>query len=454
MSPYIFASGLLRCGFFFCSAAAFIILLKLLLPEKKAAPSASFSVAAFFRLPWQAKHDFTVLLIPALFLSIVSVILFKAFIACDFSVEYVAQYADRTLPLFYRITAFWAGQAGSMLFWALAVGLSGVFFVKNAAYKNLRPRTRLYFCLFFLSIMAFFNFLLTVWTNPFTLLDSIPADGGGLNPLLQNPGMIFHPPLLLLGYGGFTAPACLALAQSTGDGPAGHGAKAEEPWTETARPHILGSWSLLTAGIVLGAWWAYMELGWGGYWAWDPVENASLLPWFAASAYIHTAIIGRRGGKLRRVNVFLICLTTASAFFATYLVRSGVVQSLHAFGDNGIGAPLLIFTLFFLYVATAAALLLPPSATALDDMLSREGLILFVAWLLLAVAAIILIATLWPVIINALRDVSAYLPDRISAKLPQKPMGLDAAFYNGACLPLLAMFSILLIFCPGRRWKS
>ena len=461
MPVYSFASSLLTVGFFASALAALFLLLHL---YRQAGPlSASFSASAF------ADHAAA---LPAVLLSAASALLLYAFLNHDFTVEYVAQYSDRTLPIFYRITAFWAGQAGSMLFWAWCVGLSGAVFVLLPAYKTLSSVTRLWFCFFFFCIMAFFFLLLARWSNPFVLLDFTPKDGQGLNPLLQNPGMIFHPPLLFLGYGGFVVPACLALAQTLSGRPRDpersedRTRTGEKPWGQAARPFILCAWSLLTAGIVLGAWWAYMELGWGGYWAWDPVENASLIPWLIASAYLHTAVIGSRRGKLRRTNVFLMALTIISTFFATYLVRSGVVQSLHAFGDGGVGEPLLICTLAFFFLAAVTVLCEPaentpppphlspaPPAGTLEGPSSKEGLLLLVAWLLLALSFIILLATLWPVVIDALLRIAEHLPESLREKLPGKPMGLEPAFYNRTCLPLFALLAALLAVCPQRKWK-
>lgn len=447
-------------------------------------------------------------------MTLASAILLYAFISYDFTVEYVYNYSDLTLPLFYRITAFWAGQPGSLLFWAWAVAISGVAFAMLPAYRELSTRTKAWYWVFFFAVIAFFLLLILVWSNPFITVNGTPQDGRGLNPLLQNPGMIFHPPLLFLGYGGFVVPGCLALAQTLSGRLYPHPDKAlrETGWEQASRPFILLAWSLLTAGIVLGAWWAYMELGWGGYWAWDPVENASLLPWLIASAYLHTAVIGSRRGKLHRTNAFLMALTTISAFFATYLVRSGVVQSLHAFSPDSVGNPLVVFTLLSLYLTAFVCLCTPAGfldekkgksalvhgALAgvmllvlifmvfmdiewhlvpfvllfvelgifiyfsgyintpdkpLEDLTSKEGLLLVVAWLLLAISFIILVATLWPVILTALGNISDYLPSSLAALIPAKPMGLEPAFYNRACLPLFAAFAVLLVICPFRKWK-
>ena len=388
-------------------------------------------------------------------LTLASLILLLAFIVCDFSVLYVAQYSNRTLPLFYRMTAFWAGQAGSLLFWAWSVCISGLIFLPLTSYKNLSDTTKLWYWAFFMSVMAFFLLLLISDNNPFITFAKAPVDGQGLNPLLQNIGMIIHPPLLFLGYGGFVVPGCLALAQTLSGhlSPDASGQFSEEPWSAATRPFILVAWLLLTAGIILGAWWAYMELGWGGYWAWDPVENASLIPWLVATAYLHTAVIESRRGKLRRSNAFLMALTTISAFFATYLVRSGVIQSLHAFGDGGVGTPLLTFVLFSLALAIYITCMSKETSPDLDEATSKEGLLVFVAWLLLALSTVILIATMWPVIVNALLAVRKYLPF-LSNILPAEPQGLEPAFYNKTCLPLFALLSVLLLFCPFRQWKQ
>src|SRR5574344_1428174 len=363
-----------------------------------------------------------------------SAVLLYALYSMDFSLEYVASYTDRLLPLFYRLTAFWAGQAGSMLFWALAVALCGSLFLFTPSYKKLTPASRLWFWIFFYGIMAFFSLILTTWSNPFMQQSPVPADGNGLNPLLQNPGMIIHPPLLFLGYGGFVIPGCLALAQCLSGGRAEEGS-----WLENSRVFTITGWIFLTAGIVLGAWWAYMELGWGGYWAWDPVENASLIPWLIATAALHTMIIESRRGKLGRVNVSLMWLTTISAFFATYLVRSGVVNSVHAFGDGGVGTPLLIFVLAGLALAFWIPLLAPATGKGLAGLESREGMLVLVCWILLTLALIILCATLWPV---------------ISLLWSSQPHGLEAGFYNRVCLPLGALLITMLAFCPWLSWSG
>ncbi len=388
---------------------------------------------------WQGRSDHLRLLekaqwgmTGALFLA--AACLLHALFWQDYRVEYVASYTDAILPLFYRLTAFWAGQPGSLLFWALAAALCGSLFSVTRAHAGLSPRTRLWYEAFNCAIMAFFCLLLTSWSNPFLMQEPVPVDGNGLNPLLQNPGMIFHPPLLFLGYAGFGVPACLALAQLLS------GAGSDEGrWFRLTRPFILVSWLLLTAGIVLGAWWAYMELGWGGYWAWDPVENASLLPWLAATAALHILAVENRSGKLGRASAGLMALTVIMAFFATYLTRSGVIQSVHAFGDGGVGTPLFLFVLAGLAVTGWTLWCAGPQGRPLASPESREGALVLVAWIFLALAAIILVATMWPV---------------LSTLWSSAPRGLDASFYNRVCLPLGALLLVLLAACPWLAWSG
>lgn len=364
-------------------------------------------------------------------LLLASALLLHALFWQDYRLEYVASYTDSWLPVFYRLTAFWAGQPGSMLFWALITALCGSIFAPFL--KRQEPQTRLWYWTLFYLNMAFFCLILTCWSNPFILQEPVPADGNGLNPLLQNPGMIIHPPLLFMGYAGFTVPACLGLAQLVAPN------AANPPWHAQSRPFYLISWLLLSAGIILGAWWAYMELGWGGYWAWDPVENASLLPWLISTAALHIMVITRRSNALSRYAVALMALTVIAAFFATYLTRSGVIQSVHAFGDGGVGTPLTIFVLVSLLISFYMILFSPADKSQLASLGSREGILVIVSWLLLALAAVITLATMWPVI------------SKIWGAAAQ---GLDASFYNRVCLPLAVGLILLICICPGLRWKG
>lgn len=366
---------------------------------------------------------------------IASCILFFGFWSYDFSIKYVHDYSDLTLPLFYRLTAFWGGQAGSLLFWALCLVLCGAYFQNTESYKKLGTETRVWYLLFYFAILAFLGVLLTTHNNPFEILNPAPSNGRGLNPLLQNPGMIFHPPLLLLGYGGFTIPACLALAQALSQ----TAKNGETAWHLCTKPLILVAWLLLTAGIVLGGWWAYMELGWGGYWAWDPVENASTIPWFFGTAAIHFGFIEQYKNKAHRFHTLFMALTCISAFFATWLVRGNVVESVHAFGAGGVGPYLLTFVIASTIIAFLVILAMPNKGEAFSGLETKEGFLLSTSVVLITISLIIGFATLWPV---------------ISRIWSENPVGLQADFYNRIILPLLTVIIALLTCCPWLSWKQ
>jgi len=391
---------------------------------------------------WQGRSNLLVWLerghmLQSLLLSMGAVVLFVALASHDFSFLYVAEYTDRLLPMFYTLTAFWAGQAGSLFFWAWITALFGLAFQLTPAYRQLQAPTKQYYWMFFYMVMGFFLLLLTNWSNPFVEVVPPPADGNGLNPLLQHPGMIFHPPLLFLGYAGFVIPGCLALAQAISES-----GSREDSWLDLSRNFVLISWLFLTAGIILGAWWSYMELGWGGYWAWDPVENASLIPWLTASAFLHTSVLQRRRGSMKKANVFLMALTMMMCFFGTYLVRSGVVDSLHAFSSTGVGTPLLLFILFGIGLSVVVHFLGyegHEKGRELSGLFSREGFLVMTAWVLLVLGGVILMGTMWPV---------------FSKLWSANPVGLDAGFYNRVCLPFFVVLALMLFACPWLEWKG
>lgn len=361
-----------------------------------------------------------------------SLLLLMALSTRDYSFHYVYNNVDNALSFVYTLTAFWGGREGSLLFWELIIAVSGGIFLFTPGYKVLAPRTRLFFWMFYLTIQAFFLLILTCWSNPFIEMIPAPIDGRGLNPLLRNPGMIFHPPLLFFGFAMYAIPASCALAASI--------ACEEKSWIKVSRNWNILSWLFLTAGIVLGGWWSYMELGWGGYWAWDPVENASLIPWFAGTAVLHTSIIEARRNALQRTNVFLMAMTFLLCIFSTYLTRSGVIDSLHTFGESAVSAPL-----FWGQVAFIAAILMVtfmsarPIHRTLSDLVSRQGMLVVTAWALLSLGMVVALGTMWPV---------------ISKLWTTKAMGLDANFYNRVCLPFLTMLVLIFAFCPWLGWKG
>lgn len=365
-------------------------------------------------------------------ITVASIIMAIALVNRDYSFKYVYDHVDNLLPLFYTITGFWAGSEGSLLFWIWAISVMGIIFARLSGFKQYSCETRLYYWVFFMVIQAFFLLVITNWSNPFLELVPTPANGRGLNPLLRNPGMIFHPPLLFLGYAGFTSPAAMALASYVSG--------ESKFWVKLCRNWNLTAWIFLTAGIILGGWWSYMELGWGGYWAWDPVENASLIPWLSATAYMHTAYIESRKDALGKTNIFLMSLTFLLCIFATYLVRSGVIQSLHAFGEGGVGLPLCLFML--VAIAVIAYVLIIGSrdkVQTLSGLGSRQGLLVVAAWSLLALGLVVGLGTMWPV---------------ISKIWNSSPVGLDARFYNRVCLPLFSMLILLFAVCPWLDWKK
>ncbi|KAF0121243.1 MAG: cytochrome c bioproteinis factor, partial [bacterium] len=242
------------------------------------------------------------------FLTLASMAMIYALVTRDFQVEYVARYTNSSLPMIYTLTAFYAGQEGSLLFWAWLLSIFATIVIFQNRKKNLEL---LPYVLSVLMTITFFFILLMVFvTSPFKTLSPVPFDGQGLNPMLQNPGMIFHPPTLFIGYVGFSVPFAFAIAALiTG--------QLGDVWIRTTRKWTIFSWLFLTVGNLLGAQWAYVELGWGGYWAWDPVENASFMPWLIGTAYLHSVMIQEKRDMLKVWNILLIIFTFLLTIFGT-----------------------------------------------------------------------------------------------------------------------------------------
>jgi len=317
------------------------------------------------------------------FLTSAFLTLIVAFVVCDFSILTVSLHDHRALPWFYRMAATWGNHEGSLLFFVLiisGVGIAIALFIKN---PFLRARA--------LSIQGILTVLflifLMITSNPFITLPYLLHEGESLNPLLQDRGLLFHPPLLYLGYVGFSAPYSLALAALWGkeDG---------ETWKKLVRPWVLFAWGALTTGITLGSWWAYYELGWGGWWFWDPVENASLMPWLAGTALLHTL----RTGKLYRWSLFLSLLTFGLSLLGTFLVRSGLIMSVHNFAQSP-ERGLFILSLIGLIMGFAFFLWIwrsPSLQSKSVHLLSREGALLLNSLLLSVGLGTILLGTLYP----------------------------------------------------------
>jgi cytochrome c-type biogenesis protein CcmF len=315
----------------------------------------------------------------------------------DFSLDYVAKFTERNLPVGYKLAAFWAGQEGSLLLWALLLAI-----MSTVAVFTLNRRQSIGHSAAAIGTLAlvcgFFALLILLAADPFTASTDIPTDGNGLNPMLQDFGMIAHPPMLFLGYAGFTIPFALMVAALIAG-------RKDDQWLPSARRWALGSWLFLTIGILLGANWAYVELGWGGYWAWDPVENASLLPWLTATAFLHSLMLQQHRGMFRLWNAVLLAATFILCIFGTYLTRSGLVDSVHSFGQSLVGNLFLGF-LAVLVVASAALLVWRHKALRpehkLESLLGREGAFLATNMILSGITLVVLVGTIFPAITAAI----------------------------------------------------
>jgi cytochrome c-type biogenesis protein CcmF len=328
-------------------------------------------------------------------------ILESAFLRSDFSYKLVAEGSSTDTPTFYKVTAVWATQDGSLLLWATLLTLfaSAVLFLTRRALREIAPWATAVLAV----VAGFFLLLMVGWENPFETLATPPAEGVGLNPLLRHPAMMIHPPLLYTGYVAFSVPFAFAvgalITRQTG-----------VDWIRATRRFALIAWTFLGTGIMLGALWSYTELGWGGYWAWDPVENASLMPWLIGTAFIHSIMVQEKRGLLKVWNVSLICATFALALMGTFLVRSGILESIHAFGASTIGVQFLVF--IGLVVAFSAGLVvsrLPDlrSEARLDSLLSREAFFLLNNLVLVTLCLVIMWGTFFPLISEAVTGTEA-----------------------------------------------
>src|ERR1044071_2071798 len=365
-------------------------------------------------------------------MSVASSIIVYAFVAGDYSIKYVQRYSDSVQPLFFKITSYWGGLDGSIMFWVFLLSLFGsaAVYINRERHRELIP----YVVAVISVVQMFFLFVMVIHNNPFeTFLTENPADGAGLNPLLQNFYMVIHPPTMYTGFVGLTIPfACGMAALITG--------YLDDSWLRAVRRWTMISWLFLSVGLGLGMIWAYEELGWGGYWGWDPVENAGLLPWFTATAFLHSVRVQESRGMLRIWNVALVITTFFLTIFGTFMTRSGVVQSVHAFGDDP--ALARMFTAFMVTILVVSfgyviyRLPLLRSRNELDSWVSREAAFLANNWILLFAALFILFATMFPTLSEAVTG------DRLTVGAPffnqwMLPVGLTMLFLTGVG-PLLA----------------
>jgi cytochrome c-type biogenesis protein CcmF len=326
--------------------------------------------------------------------AVASAVLLAALVRHDFSFVYVAQHTSRELPTGYTISAFWGGQEGSLLLWLFVLTGYGAAAV---LLNRRRARDLVVWVVPVLGAVAlFFAFLVVVVASPFAM-QTAPADGAGLNPSLQNPYMMAHPPLLYLGYVGLTVPFAFAMGALLAR-------RTDERWIVATRRWTLVAWTALGIGQLLGAHWAYEEVGWGGYYAWDPVENAALMPWLAATAFLHSVMIQEKRGMLRVWNVLLVILTFSLSIFGTFLTRSGIVSSIHSFTESSIGPWFLGFICVVVLGSLAlvfARLPLLRARTRLESLVSREAAFLYNNLLLVALTLTILWGVAYPILHEA-----------------------------------------------------
>jgi len=359
----------------------------------------------------------------------------SALVGHDFSLRYVADNNSRQTPLLFTIAGMWSALEGSILLWALVLAGYLAVMVRHFRARAADPLVA-WATLVSLVVAAFFFALMAGPADPFRLVEGRPPlDGTGPNPLLQNhPLVAFHPPMLYLGYVGFTVPFAFALA-SLVTGRMGEG------WLVETRRWALFAWGFLTAGIVLGGWWSYEVLGWGGYWAWDPVENASLLPWLTATAYLHSVVVQERRGMLRVWNLSLLVATFSLTILGTFLTRSGVLDSVHAFSESAVGPALLGF--FAVVLAASIGLIawrgdLLRSPGAIDAPVSREGAFLANNVAFGAFAFVVLLGTVFPLVVEAVNG------DRLSVGGP---------YFQRMTLPIGLTLLFLMAVAPALPWR-
>src|SRR6185295_6592423 len=359
-------------------------------------------------------------------------LLVYAFLTFDFSIRYVASNTNRGTPFYYRITALWGALEGSIILWAWMLSLYTLIMVGR--YRRTQPQLYPWALAVMLGISAFFLLVMTIPAPPFERLSPIPDDGRGLNPLLEDSGMITHPVALYLGFTGFTVPFAFAMAAlivgRTGD-----------EWITITRRWTIIAWYFLSLGLLIGGWWSYHVLGWGGYWAWDPVENAAFMPWLTGTAFLHSVMIQERRRMLKLWNLTLIILTFSLTLFGTFLTRSGIIGSVHAFSQGSVG----IFFLSFLALVVLSALALLAwrwndlgAQGELDSIVSRESAFLLNNVLLVAATFTVFFGTVFPLLSEAVKGAK---------------VSVGAPFFNQVNIPLFLSLIFLMGVGPLIAWR-
>ncbi len=367
------------------------------------------------------------------FLLLSFLLLMASFVLNDFSVQYIFNHSNTKLYWWYRLTAIWSGHEGSMLLWVLVLSFWMVSLLPLE--KKLAPRFFLILYSLLGVIQAIFILFILKTSNPFVrTFEGQLQEGLSLNPLLQDAGFLFHPPFLYLGYVGFAIPYVFALTALITQ-------KHRENWIAIVKPYLMMAWCFLTLGIILGSWWAYRELGWGGYWFWDPVENASLMPWISATILIHVSTQAKRTPLLANLSYFFALLTFCLSLLGTFLVRSGVLISVHAFAASPLrGAYLLLFFGLMLIASLTVFLFKRPKVTLSQKYLSIKAFILLLGSLFLTTFLLsVCLGTVYPLLLSGLG-------------LGQISIG--APYFNGMCMVLLTPAVLIMGFSGFRRIKS
>jgi cytochrome c-type biogenesis protein CcmF len=359
--------------------------------------------------------------------------LFYLLATSQFQYEYVTDYTSSELPVIYKLTALWAGNSGSLLLWTFFLVLYTVMiaFSRKMRGNPMGP----YISAILLGNIVFFFLILGFVAKPFVLLDQVPIEGHGLNPMLQNPGMIIHPVTLYLGYVGLAIPFAYAMAALILR-------NVDDFWIKMTRRWTIIAWLFLSLGNIFGGQWAYVELGWGGYWAWDPVENASFMPWLTATAFLHSVMIQERKNMLKIWNISLIITSYALTLFGTFLVRSGVLTSVHAFANSNLGLYFLIFmgvmVIGALYVLMSRYNLLKRSAGEFNSYISKESSFLINNLLLVGAAFGVFWGTVFPLVSEAVRGT------KVTVGMP---------FFNTVQAPILLSMMFVMAVCPLLAWQ-
>ena len=369
----------------------------------------------------------------ALLLAMTASILVYSFVTQDFGLRYVTLHSSTTMPWYYTLSAFYAGQEGSLLYWSTLLSVFGsvMIFMMRRRYPALMG----YANGVILANLSFFLIVLVFFANPMARLPATMPDGVGLNPLLQDPGMLIHPPMLLAGYMSWTLPFSIAIAAlATG--------RVGVEWTRALRTPTLIAWSIQTAGLILGGWWAYRVLGWGGYWGWDPVENVAFLPWLTGTAFLHSVMVVERRGKLKVWTLSLVIATYLLAIFGTFIVRSGILSSVHNFAESDVGG---LFLGYFVVAMALPLILLFWRLPRIRDeegfeaVLSRESGFLFNNLLLVSIAFATFWGTVYPMVTEALGN---------------QRLTVGAPFYEKVNGPLFLALILLMGVGPLLAWRK